>query len=181
MSGMVDIPLHFSQDLVAERPERPLVGDEREVLTAFLDWHRETFRLKCAGLTAAQLSTRSVEPSTLSLHGLIRHLAGTERWWFRMQFAGEDVPHLYYADDDPDMDFDRLDGDPAEALAVWEAECARSREVVAAADLDDTGTALRHDKPVSLRRIVVQMIAEYARHNGHADLLRERIDGATGH
>ncbi|MGW5054354.1 DinB family protein [Actinokineospora sp. NPDC004072] len=178
---MADTPQFFSPDLDVERTERPLVADERTMLTSFLDWHRETFRHKCAGLTAEQLSLRSVEPSSMSLHGLIRHLAGTERWWFRMQFAGEDVDHLYYADDDPDMDFDRLDGDPFAALAVWEAECARSREIAAAADFDATGRSWRTDQPISLRRIMVHMLAEYARHNGHADLIRERIDGATGH
>ena len=179
---MADIPQFFSQELEGERVERPLVGDERLMLTSFLDWQRDTFRLKCAGLSPEQLSIRSVEPSSMSLHGLIRHLAGTERWWFRMQFAGEDVDHLYYADDDPDMDFDRLDGDPLEALAVWEAECARSREIVAAAaSFDDEGRAWRQEKPLALRRVMVAMLCEYARHNGHADFLRERIDGATGH
>jgi hypothetical protein len=179
---MADTPLVFSQELDGERVERPLVGDERLVLTSFLDWHRDTFRLKCAGLTAEQLSTRSVDPSALSLHGLIRHLAGTERWWFRMQFAGEDVEHLYYSDDDPNMDFDRLGDDPADALAVWEAECARSREIVAATEsLDAVGKQWSSGKPIALRRILVHMLCEYARHNGHADLLRERIDGETGH
>ncbi|GAA4425078.1 DinB family protein [Actinokineospora soli] len=179
---MADTPQFYSHELAGDRVERPLTGDERHMLTSYLDWQRDTFRLKCAGLTPAQLSTPAVEPSKLTLHGLIRHLAGTERWWFRMQFAGEDVELLYYSDDDPDMDFDRLDGDPAEALAVWEAECARSREIVAAAaSFDDEGRSWRYDKPVSLRRVVVGMLCEYARHNGHADLLRERIDGATGH
>ncbi|SDD65936.1 DinB family protein [Actinokineospora iranica] len=162
------------------RREPPLVGDEREILTAFLDWHRETFRLKCAGVPPERLSERGVPPSAMSLHGLIRHLAGVERWWFRIQFAGEDVPMLYYTDEDPEQDFDRLDGDPDAALAGWAAECARSREIVAAADLADTGVRLATGEPVALRRVLVAMIAEYARHNGHADLLRERIDGATG-
>jgi hypothetical protein len=157
------------------------VGDDREILTAYLDWHRQTFELKCAGVPPARLSERGVPPSGLSLHGLVRHLAGVERWWFRVQFAGEDVPLLYYSDDDPDQDFDDLDGDVAEALAVWRAECDRSRQIVAdASSLDQTGTHKATGNPVSLRRVLVQLIAEYARHNGHADLLRERIDGATG-
>ena len=119
--------------------------------------------------------------STLTLHGLLRHLAGAERWWFALQFAGQDLPQLYYTDDDPDQDFDALDGDPAEALAVWRAECARSREIVAAASsLDETGIQRSSGRPIALRRIIVHTIAEYARHNGHADLLRETIDGATG-
>jgi hypothetical protein len=129
-----------------------------------------------------RLSDKGVPPSDLSLHGLLRHLAGVERWWFRIQFAGEDVPMLNYSDDDPDQDFERLDGDPIEALAVWRAECDRSREIVAnTPSLDATGIQFRTRQPISLRRIIVHMLAEYARHNGHADLLRERIDGATGY
>ncbi len=159
----------------------PLVGDEREILTAYLDWHRQTFELKCAGVPAERLSERGAPPSGMSLHGLARHLAGVERWWFRTQFAGEDVPMLYYSDDDPNQDFDDLGGDVADAMAVWRAECGRSREIVAnAASLDETGTHAATGNPVSLRRVMVHLIAEYARHNGHADLLRERIDGATG-
>ena len=104
-----------------------------------------------------------------------------ERWWFRIQFAGEDVPLLYYSDDDPGQDFDRLDGDAGAAFAVWRAECERSRQITAGAgSLEETGTRKRTGGPISLRRIVVDMIAEYARHNGHADFLREHIDGATG-
>ncbi|MEU4209342.1 DinB family protein [Streptomyces sp. NPDC026206] len=164
------------------RAALPTVGDEREVLTAFLDWHRETFALKCSGVPRERLSEKGVPPSGMSLHGLIRHLAAVERWWFRMQFAGEDVPVLHYSDDDPDQDFASLDGDPAEALAVWRAECERAREIVAATpSLDDTGRVIRTGEPISLRVVLVRLIAEYARHNGHADLLRERIDGATGY
>jgi hypothetical protein len=167
----------FSED---ERVELPRVGGERDVLTAMLDWHRRTFELKCAGIPPERLSDRGVPPSTMSLHGLIRHLTGVERWWFRMQFAGEEIPMLYYSDDDPDQDFDSLEGDPLEALARWRAECECSREIVAKADLESTGTVFRTGKPISLRVILVDLIAEYARHNGHADLLRERIDGAVG-
>jgi hypothetical protein len=163
------------------RPAPPEVGGERETLSGVLDWHRATFELKCAGLAPEQLSERAVPPSSLSLHGLVRHLAGVERWWFRIQFAGQDVPLLYYSDDDPDQDFDSLDGDPGEAFAVWRTECEHSRQIAAAAaSLDETGIRKRTGEPISLRRIMVDMIAEYARHNGHADLLRERIDGTTG-
>ena len=163
------------------REPLPLTGDERTLLVALLDWHRETFALKCAGVPPERLSEKAVPPSVLSLHGLVRHLAGNERWWFRMQFRGEDVAHLYYSDDDPDQDLESLDGDVDEAFAVWRAECAISREIVAAASLDDTGIQRSTGKPISLRRIMLHTIAEYARHNGHADLLRERIDGAIGH
>lgn len=180
---MTDIPAENYAPTWADdpRPPLPLVGGEREVLTAFLDHHRRTLELKCTGVPPGRLSERGVPVSTLTLHGLLRHLAGVERWWFALQFAGQDLPMLYYTDDDPDQDFDTLDGDPAEALAVWRAECARSRQIVAAASsLDETGIHRRSGRPIALRRILVHTIAEYARHNGHADLLRESIDGATG-
>jgi uncharacterized damage-inducible protein DinB len=155
-------------------------GDERETLIGFLEWHRETFALKCADVPRDRLSELTVSPSTMSLHGLLRHLTAVERWWFRIQFTGEDVPILHYSDDDPDQDFDRLDGDVDEAFAAWHAECARSQEITAAASLDDTGIAKRTGATFTLRWLLVTFIAEYARHNGHADLLRERIDGRTG-
>ena len=111
----------------------------------------------------------------------MRHLAGVERWWIRIHFAGEDLPLLYYSDDDPDQDFDRLDGDVDDAFAVWRAECDRARTIVAEApSLDATFRSLVTGEERSLRYLLVNQIAEYARHNGHADLLRERIDGATG-
>ena len=128
----------------------------------------------------ARLNDRTMPPSTLTLHGLLRHLTGVERWWFQINFAGDEVPLLYYSDDDPDQDFERLDGDIEKEFAVWHEECERSREIVAAHDLDDEGTRVRDGAPVSLRGVLLKMIAEYARHNGHADLLREGIDGATG-
>jgi hypothetical protein len=175
------VPRHFSPKLSGDtRTDPPDVGDEQEILSTVLDWHRQTFELKCAGVPPERMSERPVPPSTMSLHGLVRHLAGVERWWFRQQFAGEDVPMLHYSDDDPDQDFGALDGDVEEAFAVWRAECERSRRIVAAASLDDTGTRRRTGEPISLRRIMVHLIAEYARHLGHADLIRERIDGATG-
>jgi hypothetical protein len=181
MAG-TEAPKHYSARWKNDtRTTPPSVGGERETLSAVLDWHRATFELKCAGLPPDRLSERAVPPSALSLHGLARHLAGAERWWFRIQFAAEDVPLLHYSDDEPDQDFDSLDGDVDEAFAVWRAECERSRQIAdAAASLDETGIRRRTGEPVSLRRIMVDMIAEYARHNGHADLLRERIDGSTG-
>ncbi|MFE9659254.1 DUF664 domain-containing protein [Streptomyces sp. NPDC005955] len=182
MTNDTAVPQHFAPRWNDDtRPAPPSVGGERETLVAVLDWHRATFALKCAGLSPEQLSERAVPPSGLSLHGLVRHLAGVERWWFRIQFTGEDVPLLYYSDDDPDQDFDRLDGDVEEAFAVWRRECEHSRQVTAAAaSLDETGIRKGTGEPVSLRRILVDLIAEYARHTGHADLLRERIDGSTG-
>jgi hypothetical protein len=118
----------------------------------------------------------------MSLHGLLRHLSGVERYWFQQQFLRADVPMLYYTDEDPDQDFESLDGDIEQAFAIWHAECARSREIVAAAgSLADTGRFLQDDAEFSLRWLMLRMIAEYARHNGHADLLRERLDGTVGH
>jgi hypothetical protein len=160
----------------------PKVADERATLTAFLEWHRQTFLLKCSNVDPARLSDRGVPPSRLSLHGLLRHMAGVERWWFRQQFAGEDIDLLYYSDDEPDQDFEQLSGDVAVALAVWNDECAHSRRIVEqASSLDDTGTDRSTGEPITLRFVLLTMIAEYAQHNGHADLLREQIDGATGH
>ncbi|MGV1007672.1 MAG: DinB family protein [Dermatophilaceae bacterium] len=162
------------------RPPLPQTGDERAMLTAYLDWHRATVELKCAGVEPARLRVRSMPPSTMSLHGLVRHLAGVERWWFQINFAGDDVPMLYYSDDDPDQDFGFEDGDFTSDLAVWRRECERSRAVVAAHALDEEGRRVRDSAPLSLRGVLVKMIAEYAQHNGHADLLREGLDGATG-
>jgi hypothetical protein len=162
------------------RIQPPRVGTEREVLAAYLDWHRKTFELKCTGVAREKLSEKGIPPSGLSLHGLLRHLAGVERWWFRQQFMSEDIPHLYYTEEDPNQDFDSLDGDPAADFAVWQAECARSREIVARSSLEQTGIRRSTGEPISLRWIMLHLIAEYARHIGHADLLRERIDGMTG-
>ena len=150
------------------------------MLTGWLDWHRATLPAKCAGLAPEQLRLRAVPPATLSLLGLVRHLAEMERGWFRQVLAAEDVPDLYRVPDDPDGDFDRVDGaDPDEAFRVWHEECEAARRIVAAApSLDVTGT--QGDETFSLRWILTHMIAEYSRHLGHADLLRQRIDGATG-
>ncbi|GAA4952987.1 DinB family protein [Streptomonospora halophila] len=178
---MADDPQSYAPRLAGDPRTEPLgTGGERETLTAFLDWHRRTLELKCAGLGPERMSERAVPPSELSLHGLVRHLAGVERWWFRIQFAGEDVPLLHYSDDDPDLDFHGTGGDPADALAEWRDEVDASRRIVAAAPLERTGIRRRTGTPVSLRAVLVHMIAEYARHNGHADLLRERLDGSTG-
>jgi uncharacterized damage-inducible protein DinB len=118
----------------------------------------------------------------LSLLGLVRHMVEVERNWFRRAFEGEEAPPLYYSDADPDGDFDRVDdADPDEAFAAWRAECEHARALASgAASLDQVGKRKRGGEDVSLRWILVHMIEEYARHNGHADLLRQRIDGATG-
>jgi Protein of unknown function (DUF664) len=184
LGSMTEIPAENYSPLWADetRQEPPLLGDERDTLTAFLDWHRKTLELKCSGVPPDRLSELSIPPSGLSLHGLVRHLAGVERWWFRIQFAGEDVPLIHYSDDDPDQDFEALGGDFGEALKVWRSECESSRAIVAhASSLEQTGLRKRDGQPFALRWLLVNTIAEYARHNGHADLLREQIDGRTGH
>jgi uncharacterized damage-inducible protein DinB len=164
-----------------ERAEPELVLDERAMLIGWLDYHRATLAWKCDGLAPDQLRQRSVPPSTLSLIGLVRHMAEVERSWFRRRMAGLDAPPLYYTDEKPDDDFDAIeDADVVQVFADWAAECDFARDFVdQAADLDLIGLGYR-TKPLSLRWVLTHMIEEYARHNGHADLLRERIDGAVG-
>jgi uncharacterized damage-inducible protein DinB len=167
--------------MTVERIEAPYEADERTMLVSFLDYHRATLAMKCDGLTHAQLRERSVPPSSLSLLGLVRHMAEVERSWFRRAINGEDVPTIYYSETDPDGDFDNIDdADVDDAFATWRAECERAREIVAAAPSLDVAGFRRSGDRVTLRWVLVHMIEEYARHNGHADLLRERIDGATG-
>jgi uncharacterized damage-inducible protein DinB len=165
------------------RTDPPPRADERTTITAFLRWHRDTLELKCSGLDAADLARRSVDPSTMSLLGLVRHLAEVERSWFRRVMAGQDAPPLFYSDTDPDGDFDGAVPDPevvAQAWNLWRAEVAfADRFVAEAPDLDVTGNDKWHGA-VSLRWVLVHMVEEYARHNGHVDLLRQRIDGAVG-
>ncbi|MEU8323294.1 DinB family protein [Nonomuraea sp. NPDC048881] len=157
----------------------PLTGDERTVLGNWLEWHRGTLAVKCAGLTDEQLRLRSAEPSAMSLLGLVRHLAHVERVWFRRVLNGEDIPRLWNKDVDNDADFNDVDdASVEEAFATWQDEIERARAISAAKPLDAVGD--RNGQDCTHRWILVHMIEEYARHNGHADLLRERIDGATG-
>jgi Protein of unknown function (DUF664) len=160
-----------------ERPSGSLVADEHEMLRGDLAWHRSTFLLKCAGLTGEQLAQRADPPSTLSLLGLIRHLAKVERIWFRIRFAAEQVEWLY--GDYWDLDFNDLDPSRAEAeYAQLVEEMRLADAAVADAKLDDRFEW--NDQEASLRFVYLHMIGEYARHNGHADLLREHTDGVTG-
>jgi uncharacterized damage-inducible protein DinB len=164
-----------------EIEDTPHTGDERSTLLGFLEWQRATLERKCAGLEPDQLRIRSVEPSSLSLLGLVRHMADVERGWFRRTLGGEDIDYRYSTDDDPDGEFDNVAAaDVDEAFASWHEECARADEIISRRALDATGRQ-RKGNEVSMRWILVHMIDEYSRHNGHADLLRERIDGATGY
>jgi uncharacterized damage-inducible protein DinB len=165
--------------MTVDRVEPPLEAQERRMLDAWLDFHRDTLAVKCEGLTDDQLRERTVPPSSLSLLGLIRHMAEGERQWFRMVLGGEQVAYHYYTDEYPEAEFDVAGADVAEAFETWRSECADARVRTAnASSLDVTGA--QEGKEFSLRWIMIHMIEEYARHNGHADLLRERIDGAVG-
>ena len=170
--------------MLTERAEPPLRAGEREMLTGWLDYHRATLLWKCEGLSDDQLRQRAVPPSALCLLGLVRHLAECERSWFRNVLLGEGLPNLYATEEDGDADFNDVGtADVAEVLATFERECAAARQAVATApDLDVLSKKLdrRTGEQFNLRWILSHMIEEYARHNGHADLLRERIDGATG-
>ena len=151
------------------------------MLEAWLDYHRATLQLKCAGLNGDQLARRAVEPSNLSLLGLVRHMAEVERSWFRRRFAGQDLDMLYCGPDREDGDFDDVDPATAEQdFTTYGREVDAAREVAERRSLDETFLHRRDKVEMDLRWVYVHMIEEYARHNGHADLLRERIDGATG-
>ncbi|HEY9377667.1 MAG TPA: DinB family protein [Jiangellaceae bacterium] len=159
-------------------PEGPLTGDDRPILEGFLAWHRARLRHKCAGLMGEQLAQCSVPPSNLSLLGLVRHMAKVERRWFRELIAGQEFEPMYDQALGKDADFD--DVRPDRAQADYERllqECRLAEEALAAASFDDTVTA--RAGVMSVRAVVVHMIEEYAQHNGHADLLRECIDGTT--
>jgi uncharacterized damage-inducible protein DinB len=158
-------------------------ADERSTLTGFLRWQRETLELKCADLSPEQLARRAVEPSTMSLLGLIRHMAEVERGWFRRGMAGEQVTPIFYSKAEPDGDFDGAVADPeavAEARRAWREAIEFSDRFVADARSLDVSFEDKSRGPISLRWVLLHMIEEYARHNGHADLLRERIDGKLG-
>lgn len=162
-------------------PLAALVGDERTLADAWLDFSRQTLLWKCGGLTAQQMKLRSIEPSNLSLLGLVRHMAEEERDWFRTRFAGEQAGYLYCSDDDLNAEFDVDAADAESDLATYIREIELVRQVTLGRALDEIYVDPRRNTEVSLRWVYSAMIQEYARHNGHADLLRERIDGRTGH
>jgi uncharacterized damage-inducible protein DinB len=164
------------------RTDVPRAGaGERQMLRAYLDFHRDTLAAKCAGLSDDDLRTPSVPPSGLSLLGLVRHMAEVERSWFRRVIDGQDVPLVWGEGWDFQAAYDAADAAPEEAFAAWQAEVLIARDIEAAApSLDVTGVDRRSGDEYSLRRVMLHLIQEYARHNGHADLIRERIDGVTG-
>jgi hypothetical protein len=167
--------------LTTERIGPPLIAGERETLRAFLDFHRATLAWKCDGLGDEELRRRSMPPSTLSLLGLVRHLAEVERTWFRRVIVGEDLPLVWSDEGDYQAAYEVHGATRSEAFGAWQAEVDHSRRIErAAASLDVTGYQPRWGERVSLRLVMLHLIHEYARHNGHADLLREGIDGTVG-
>jgi len=164
------------------RAEPPKDGlDERAMLEAWLEFHRMTLLLKCEGLDDHERKARPVASSKLSLHGLVRHMAEVERSWFRRVLQREPgAPYIWFDPAIEDSEMVPLDGAVWETdLAAWQAECEASRKAAAARSLNDTGVT-RSGETCSLRWIYVHMVEEYARHNGHADLIRELTDGAVG-
>jgi hypothetical protein len=164
-----------------ERRSEPFVADERAMLQGWLDLHRDTLLFKCAGLTAEQLKQASADPSNLTLLGLVRHMAEVERAWFRQRVAGERIEGIFSSPDNFDGDFDDVaDADAESDFATYRAEVAACDAAVAGRSMDETFVHPRTRRELSIRWVYVHMIEEYARHNGHADLIRERIDGVTG-
>lgn len=166
------------------RDDGPMLGSEREVLDHWLDLYRQTVLLKIGGLTAEQLCERSVPPSAMSPIGIVRHLTEVEAYWVRVVVMDEqDVPDYYCVPESAEGDFDDVSADTAIAdVAAYQTEIDRSRGLLADwTDLADPVRGQRRGRPVNLRWVMVHLIEEYARHLGHLDLLRERIDGQTGY
>ena len=156
---------------------------ERDILCEYLRIYRLTLEMKCAGLNAAQLAERSVPPSDMSLLGLLRHMADVERHWFRRVMGGEEAPRHYGTKEDPDADWHGAAPEAGlveEAFATWKSEVENAERFVQSTE--DLSTVGRHllQRTIELREVLVHMIEEYARHCGHADLIRERIDGRVG-
>jgi uncharacterized damage-inducible protein DinB len=168
------------EELVDPRRTEPsFTAGEREMLEAWLEFHRITLVLKCEGLDDAARKARPVSTSNLSLHGLVRHMAEVERNWFRRVLLEEPADPIWFDPAVEDSELVPLDhADWETDFGLWQEECQASRAAAASRQLDDTG--IRRGKPCSLRWIYVHMIEEYARHNGHADLIREMIDGSVG-
>jgi hypothetical protein len=163
------------------RVDPPLAADERTMLSTWLDFHRATLRQKCQGLTGAQLARPSVPPSNLTLLSLVRHMILVEWWWFEHVFVDGPSPEPFDTGGDPEFEFHHLAPELAdEAMEMLAEQCAHSRTIVAAAENLDVLSASTERPVRDLRWVLVHMIEEYARHNGHADLLRECIDGVVG-
>jgi hypothetical protein len=170
---------------LARDPELDPTGDEITLLHGFLDYHRTVLLRKAEGITEAQARSR-IDPSDLTLLGLIRHMAEVERNWFRRRFRDLDAPPLYYGDHDRDGDFHPDDADTLDdAMAALRTEIEFAHDTTAGVALDTVAKANPPTQRIpgwqpNLRWILIHMIEEYARHCGHADLLRQRIDGTLG-
>lgn len=151
--------------------------DERSVLLGYLAYHRAVLARKLDGITDAQAGQATIPPSRMTLLGLIRHMTDVERWWFRRVFVATGVPPLFDMEEEWDVP---ADATVADALAAYWAEIAAVDEILAIADMDQVSSGDPDGGRHTLRRTIVHLIEEYARHCGHADLLRERIDGRTG-
>jgi uncharacterized damage-inducible protein DinB len=174
-----DVTMTWTAPTPAPIADEPLVGPDRPILESFLAWQRRTLLNVCAGLTGEQLARRAIAPSNLSLLGLVRHLAKVERTWFRERAAGEPVGPLFDPALGHDADFDQVDARHADRdFAVHAEECRLADAAAARLSFDDTFDL--RGETYSVRLVYVHVITEYARHNGHADLLRERLDGTTG-
>ncbi|GAB3168014.1 DinB family protein [Streptomyces incanus] len=159
----------------------PSFGSERDMLRAFLDYHRATLAMKCEGLTDEELRQQSMPPSTLSLLGLVRHMAEVERAWFRRVFEDNDAPMVWSDKIDFQAAYDASASTRDEAFVAWDAEVENSRRIEREAEsLDQAGYQPRWGEEVSLRMVMVHVLLEYSRHNGHADFLREGVDGTVG-
>ena len=167
--------------MTTERIGPPLRAGERETLRAFLDYHRATLAMKCEGLSDDDLRRPSMPPSTLTLLSLVRHMAEVERTWFRRVINAEDVPLRWSDDGDFQAAYDASASTRSEAFEAWQAEVEHSRRIEREAEsLDVIGYQASWGEDVSLRLVMLHLIHEYARHNGHADFLREAIDGTVG-
>lgn len=169
-------------ELSDNRTGPPFMAAERESLEAWLEFYRETLPLKVGGLTAAQLCHAAVPPSTMTIAGIVRHLTDVERYWFSNVVAGTDEAARYRSED-PDADFTEYDESTALAdVTAYSRELERVRtDAAGVSDLNAPLPGLRHGRQLNLRWIYTHMLEEYARHLGHADLLRECIDGSTGY
>jgi uncharacterized damage-inducible protein DinB len=163
------------------RVDPPTDADERVLLQGFLDYHRGTLLWKVSNLSGEQLTARAVDPSSMSLIGLVRHLSEVEKYWFHRALAGHDSPPKYWTAEHPDGDFDLVTPEQTEQDVADFRDIVRlSDELAASHDLDSTFIRPGHEGRYSVRYLYLHMIEEYARHNGHADFLRERVDGSTG-
>jgi hypothetical protein len=178
------VPVHICQNRLMERPHRSLAVDEKTSLAEFLEYLRATMLWKVEGLDSSQAAAQSVPTTTLTLSGIVKHLAFAEDYWFQDVFLGAGRPEPWASapfHDDPDWEFHSAVGDDlADVLGLYQAACERSRQVLAQTPLDGFSVGLRDGEPFSMRWIMLHMIEETARHAGHADLLREAIDGETG-